>query len=288
MIAEGIENGGRRGDEGHAGIVVGRRFGGRGGQPGETVDSVGGGARVDAGARQRLGRERKLELGARDRRRGARAEEGSREGNYRGVASHAGGGCRSTEPARTRVSGYGRCVRCDSAVGCGAGSLRWRWHWRSKTGACGGASLLMLAEMCLDEGGEGEREGDGRRDRITKRRGGLSSLDAGSRSWSWQWQWQLSLGAGGGMLCFAGGKARGRAVIRSWRREGDDSGGVDSQGRPIELDPARCDAVQVVKAAGVCLGAANLGACFGGSFGRWRAGSGQPTGAGVGCWWSGR
>lgn len=30
MIAEGIENGGRRGDEGHAGIVVGRRFGGEG------------------------------------------------------------------------------------------------------------------------------------------------------------------------------------------------------------------------------------------------------------------
>ncbi|KAH8733861.1 hypothetical protein BGZ61DRAFT_166967 [Ilyonectria robusta] len=181
---------------------------GRGGEPGETVDSVGGRARVDAGARQRLGRERKLELGARDRRRSARAEEGSREGNYRGVASHAGG-CRSTEPARTRVSEYGRCVRCDSAVGCGAGSLRWRWHWRSKTGRACGVSLLMLAEMCLDEGGEGGREGegDGRRDRITKRRGGLSSLDAGSRSWSWQWQWQLSLGAGGGMLCFAGGES---------------------------------------------------------------------------------
>lgn len=100
----------------------------------------------------------------------------------------------------------------------------------------------MLAEMCLDEGGEGGRERDGRRDRITKRRGGLSSLDAGSRSWSWQWQWQLSLGAGGGMLCFAGGKARGRAVIRSWRREGDDSGGVDSSGQANRVEPSavRC------------------------------------------------
>lgn len=137
--------------------------------------------------------------------------------------------------------------------------------------------------------GEREEERDGRRNRITKRRGGLSSLDAGSRSWSWQWQWQLSLGAGGGMLCFAGGKARGRAVIRSWRREGDDSGGVDSQGRPIELGPARCDVVQVVKAAGACLGAARCllwGVSW--ALARWERAANWGWVGWCGLWWSGR